>query len=169
MKRLFHSTPNRAQSVDYRQYFMDMPFLFHPLRDIVPYGAAHSTLGNEVNRAAKYTNLGVGGDPIPQKVLFIRSDHFNFVKNGIPTLFNKSSFETGSDLDGKEVNLNWRSTRYHRLQDDMNQDFDFEAGADHGRFNLLVGYYVAQNSDRPQWNKRDFFWRKVRYYGKKIR
>lgn len=80
--------------------------MFHPLRDIVPCGASHSTLGNEVNRAAKYMNLGVGGDPIPQQVLFIRSDHFSFVKNGIPALFNKSGFETGSDLDGKEVNLN---------------------------------------------------------------
>jgi Zn-dependent M28 family amino/carboxypeptidase len=54
---------------------LDMPFLFHPLLDIVPYGAQHSTLAGPVGRAAERLGITIGTDPIPEQVLFIRSDH----------------------------------------------------------------------------------------------
>ena len=34
-------------------------------------------------------------DPIPEQVLFIRSDHFSFVRQGVPSLFIKSGFRRG--------------------------------------------------------------------------
>ena len=37
---------------------LDMPFLFHPLLDIVPYGAQHSTLLAPVTRAAQHLGIG---------------------------------------------------------------------------------------------------------------
>ena len=37
---------------------LDMPFMFHPLLDIVPYGAQHSTLSAPVTRAAEQTRDG---------------------------------------------------------------------------------------------------------------
>jgi hypothetical protein len=33
----------------------------------------------------------------------------------------------------------------------------FEEGAKYARFNFLVGYLVAQKTERPTWNKGDFF------------
>ena len=85
---------------------LDMPFLFHPLLDIVPYGAQHSTLLAPVTKAAQHLGIGMAEDPIPEQVLFIRSDHFSFVRQGIPSLFIKSGFKTGDPaLDGS------RSTR----------------------------------------------------------
>ncbi|MGE3277944.1 MAG: M28 family metallopeptidase [Vicinamibacterales bacterium] len=136
---------------------LDMPFLFHPLRDIVPYGAQHSSLSTEVSKAAEKLGLGIGEDPIPEQVLFIRSDHFSFVRQGIPSLFIKSGFVTGDERDGGAINAAYRRDVYHKPNDDMSQAFDFGAGADHARVNFLTGWQVAQETQRPTWNDGDFF------------
>ena len=97
-------------------------------------------------------------DPIPEQVLFIRSDHFSFVRQGIPSLFIKSGFKTGNPaLDGAAINAGYRRDVYHKPNDDMSQAFDFEAGAQHARLNFLVGWLVAQETARPAWNPGDFF------------
>jgi Zn-dependent M28 family amino/carboxypeptidase len=137
---------------------LDMPFLFHPLLDIVPYGAQHSTLSAPVTRAAQHLGLEIGTDPIPEQVLFIRSDHFSFVRQGVPSLFIKSGFKTGDAAkDGAAINAGYRRDVYHKPNDDMSQPFDFEAGAAHARLNFLTGWLVAQETTRPAWNAGDFF------------
>jgi Zn-dependent M28 family amino/carboxypeptidase len=137
---------------------LDMPFLFHPLLDIVPYGAQHSTLSGPITRAAERLGIGIATDPIPEQVLFIRSDHFSFVRQGVPSLFIKSGFQTGDPArDGAAINAAYRRDVYHKPNDDMSQAFDFEAGAAHARLNFLTGWQVAQDTVRPSWNAGDFF------------
>jgi Zn-dependent M28 family amino/carboxypeptidase len=137
---------------------LDMPFLYHPLLDIVPYGAQHSTLAAPVARAAERLGIAIATDPIPEQVLFIRSDHFSFVRQGVPSLFIKSGFKTGDPArDGSAINAGYRRDVYHKPNDDMSQAFDFEAGAAHARLNFLTGWQVAQQTERPAWNERDFF------------
>ncbi|MEZ5291906.1 MAG: M28 family metallopeptidase [Vicinamibacterales bacterium] len=136
---------------------LDMPFLFHPLLDIVPYGAQHSSLVTPVTRAAQHLGIAIGTDPIPEQVLFIRSDHFSFVRQGVPSLFIKSGFMTGDARDGAAINAGYRRDVYHKPNDDMSQAFDFEAGANHARVNFLTGWQVAQETARPAWNPGDFF------------
>ncbi len=137
---------------------LDMPFMFHPLLDIVPYGAQHSTLSVPVTRAAQHLGIGIGTDPIPEQALFIRSDHFSFVRQGVPSLFIKSGFQTGDPAkDGAAINAAYRRDVYHRPNDDMSQPFDFEAGAAHARLNFLTGWQVADDAVRPSWNQGDFF------------
>jgi Zn-dependent M28 family amino/carboxypeptidase len=139
-------------------FSLDMPFLFHPLLDIVPYGAEHSSMGRSVATAADRLGLDIGPDPIPEQVLFIRSDHFAFIRQGIPALFIKSGFETGDPaLDGGAINNAFRQDVYHTPFDEADQGFDFEAGADHARVNFLTGYVIAQDDERPAWNEGDFF------------
>jgi Zn-dependent M28 family amino/carboxypeptidase len=136
---------------------LDMPFLFHPLLDIVPYGAQHSTLLAPVTKAAQHLGIGLAEDPIPEQVLFIRSDHFSFVRQGIPSLFIKSGFKTGDARDGSQINATYRRDVYHKPNDDMTQAFDFEAGVAHARLNFLTGWLIAQETTRPAWNPGDFF------------
>lgn len=139
-------------------FSLDMPFLFHPLLDVVPYGAEHSSMGRAVATAAEHLDIGIGPDPIPEQVLFIRSDHFSFIRRGIPALFIKSGFETGDPrLDGGEINTAFRRERYHTPFDEPDQGFDFPAGADHARINFLTGYVIAQQEAAPSWNEGDFF------------
>jgi len=139
-------------------FSLDMPFLFHPLKDVVPYGADHSTMSEAVERAAEHLDIGIGPDPIPEQVLFIRSDHFSFIRQGIPALFIKSGFETGSpDLDGSAINAAWRRDMYHTPRDEPDQGFDFGAGVSHAQLNFLTGYWIAMQEEAPQWKEGDFF------------
>ena len=136
---------------------LDMPFLFHPLLDIVPYGAQHSSLAAPVTKAAQKLGIAIGTDPIPEQVLFIRSDHFSFVRQGVPSLFIKSGFQTGDARDGGAINAAYRRDVYHKPNDDMSQPFDFDAGATHAQLNFLTGWLVAEETARPTWNPGDFF------------
>ncbi len=138
---------------------MDMPFFFHPVLDIVPYGAAHSSLGQKTQEVADFLGLGVGPDPFPEQVIFIRSDHFSFVKKGIPALFIKSGFKSTPDdtRDHSILDVKWRTTHYHQPQDDMNQPFYFPGAAMHVKVNYLIGKLVANDPKIPTWNAGDFF------------
>lgn len=153
----FVQNPTVPQSSLVGTFSLDMPFLFHPLLDIVPYGDAHSSMGRSVAQAADFMGIGIGPDPIPEQVLFIRSDHFSFIRQGIPALFIKSGFETGDARDGGAINTAFRQERYHTPFDEIDQGFDYGAGADHARVNFLTGYIIAQEDTRPGWNEGDFF------------
>lgn len=145
---------------------LDMPFFFHPVLDIVPYGAQHSSLNNHVQAAAKTLHLKISPDPFPEQVVFTRSDHFSFIKKGIPALFIKSGFMTieTDTVDRAIADKEWRKTTYHTPQDDMTQAFDFNAAATHVKINFIIGLLTANDINRPNWNKGDFFGGK---FGKK--
>jgi Zn-dependent M28 family amino/carboxypeptidase len=138
---------------------LDMPFFFHPILDIVPYGVQHSSLSVHAERATKMLNLKISPDPFPEQVVFVRSDHFSFIKKGIPALFIKSGFMTSpSDtVDRAKSDVAWRSTTYHTPQDDMSQAFDFSGAATHVKVNFLIGLFTANADQAPTWNKGDFF------------
>ncbi len=108
--------------------------------------------------------LKISPDPFPEQVVFIRSDHYSFIKKGIPALFIKSGFMTvpQDTVNRAKSDLGWRSTIYHTPQDDMNQPFDFKAATTHVKINFLTGYFVCQEADAPVWNKGDFFGQKFK-------
>lgn len=138
---------------------IDMPFFFHPVLDIVPYGADHSSLGKQTEQAAGMLGLKISPDPFPEQVVFIRSDHYSFIKKGIPALFIKSGFMTvpQDTVDRAKSDVGWRSTTYHTPKDDMNQPFDFKAATTHVKINFLIGYLTCNQPTAPSWNKNDFF------------
>lgn len=153
----FASNPTVPKEKLVANLSLDMPFFFHPLLDIVPYGAEHSSLSGPVATAAQFLNVKIAKDPIPEQAVFMRSDHFSFVRQGIPALFIKSGSTTGDARDGTKLNLDWRATIYHSPQDDMNQPFDFNSAAKHAQLQFLIGYLTAQADERPLWNQGDFF------------
>jgi Zn-dependent M28 family amino/carboxypeptidase len=138
---------------------LDMPFFFHPILDIVPYGVQHSSLARQVEEATKILDLKVSPDPFPEQVVFVRSDHFSFIKKGIPALFIKSGFMTvpSDTVDRSKTDVAWRSTIYHTPQDDMTQAFDFSGAAMHVKVNFLIGLLAANAAEKPTWNEGDFF------------
>ena len=136
----------------------DMPTIISPLLSVTALGAEHSSLSKVVDEAAAYMDMTVEPDPEPKENRFVRSDQYSFVKQGIPALHIKYGSKTP---DGKN-NLNelvavWRAKYYHKPQDDINGMFDFDAGAKYARLNFLIGYLVANNIARPEWNKGDIF------------
>jgi Zn-dependent M28 family amino/carboxypeptidase len=144
---------------------IDGAALLWPIEDVVARGAEHSTLDAAVREAAARLRLDVSTDPHPESVLFIRSDQYSFVKQGIPSLFLSAGKKSSNpNIKPEEIRRVWVATKYHKPQDDMNQPFDFESGAKFARYSFLLGYILAQRNNRPAWNPSDFF---GEHYGKK--
>lgn len=136
----------------------DMPTIIAPLLSVTALGAEHSSLAAVVDKAAGYMDMTVEPDPEPDQNRFVRSDQYSFVVHGIPALHIKYGARTP---DGKN-NLNdlvkvWRAKYYHKPQDDINGMFDFDAGRKYAQLNFLIGYVVANDPERPTWNKGDIF------------
>jgi hypothetical protein len=139
--------------------------LLWPIEDVVARGSEHSTLGAAAHKAADRLKLDVSPDPVPDLVLFIRSDQYSFVKQGVPSVFASAGIKSSDPkIKPREIATTWRLTNYHKPQDDMNHSFDFESGAKYARYVFLLGYVVAQETEKPTWNPGDFF---GEHYGKK--
>jgi Zn-dependent M28 family amino/carboxypeptidase len=108
-------------------------------RDVLAYGAEHSTLGILVARAAALMDLQVTPDPAPVQSYFVRSDQYSFVRHGIPAVYVPGGMKpVDSTLNALALPMQL-GTRYHQRNDDMNSSFDFDAGAKNARFNFLLG------------------------------
>ncbi|MDX1582980.1 MAG: M20/M25/M40 family metallo-hydrolase, partial [Thermoanaerobaculia bacterium] len=139
-------------------FSLDMFLMLFPLHDIVAYGAEHSSLSDDVDKAAAALGLIVSPDPVPEEVLFVRTDHYPFVKLGIPSLYIDHGLESGDEsIDGEALVRKWMKNVYHRPSDDLNQTFEWQAGADFAKLNLLLTWEVASDPARPAWNEGDFF------------
>lgn len=137
---------------------LDMTHMLHPLHDVIAFGGGHSSLGSDVEAASAQLGLDVSPDPFPELVVFIRSDHYSFVRQGIPAISLFPGFATGdAAVDGGKLFGKWMATTYHRPGDDLDQPFDFAAGAKFAQINLLVGLQVANSDHAPSWNPGDFF------------
>jgi Zn-dependent M28 family amino/carboxypeptidase len=142
-----------------------MPYF--DFRDLVAFGAEHSTLSEVVKDVAQHMDLEVSPDPLPEDNIFIRSDQFSFVKQGVPSVLISAGFKTvDPSLNGREIVLQAFSTLYHSPQDDMKQPLHFDAAVKIVRVNLAVGYEGAEEIKRPHWNEGDFF---LKTYGMKSR
>jgi hypothetical protein len=138
---------------------MDEDQMLWPLEDIIPFGAEHSSLEDVAKRAAARLQLELSPDPMPDEVIFIRSDQYSFVKQGIPALYPTPGFKS-SDPGVKpfEIFKNWEATRYHEPSDDMQQPgLDFNQASKYADFIFLCGWFIAQDPARPAWNPHDFF------------
>lgn len=137
---------------------LDMPLLTFDFKNLVAFGAEHSSLKGNVTRAVKALGLELIPDPSPEDNFFVRSDHYNFVRQGVPSIFLATG--TGSfkkDEDGTKMWKEFRATHYHKPSDDLNLPFNFTAAARFAQVNFNIAREIANAKDRPTWNKGDFF------------
>jgi Zn-dependent M28 family amino/carboxypeptidase len=132
--------------------------MLHPLNDLIAFGAEHSDLSGNVEDAARKLGIKTTPDPMPEEVIFVRSDQYNFVKKGVPAVFLVGGEDVGGVLPpGSVDDETWIRDYYHTQIDDMSQYIDFGAGVKFSQANLLIGYDVANQENRPKWNDGDFF------------
>ena len=82
---------------------------------------------------------------------FFRSDHFNFVKKGVPAVV----IEYGKDLvDPSRPNKYPRADWYHKPSDEYREDWDFAGTLAHVNMMFGVGLSVANADRRPAWYNR---------------
>jgi len=114
-------------------------------RDIVIIGLDSSPLDQIAREVAKSQGRKIKPDLEPEKGFFYRSDHFEFVKSGVPALYT----DAGIDLIGKpaEYGLRKRSeyTRrdYHKVSDEVKPDWDLSGAVEDLQFLFMVGCRIA--------------------------
>jgi Zn-dependent M28 family amino/carboxypeptidase len=134
---------------------MDMFLPLFPLHYLEVQGLAESTLGDDIREICQKAGIAVQADKEPDRNLFIRSDQYNFIRQGIPALAFKFGYQEGSPEEATAKN--WLQNRYHAPSDDVNQPVDQAAAAQFNRILLDLGTKVANAKDRPQWKANSFF------------
>ena len=59
-------------------------------------GLEESTLGDDIRAVCQKAGVAVQADKEPERNLFIRSDQYNFIRQGVPALAFKFGYEKGS-------------------------------------------------------------------------
>ena len=137
---------------------LDEVILLSKVTHVIGFGAEHSSLGPVLERMAKLNGMQMIPDPRPEEVVFVRSDQFPFVKQGVPSIFPTSALG-GGEVATKALE-EWDRTRYHSPSDDMTQVFDWESGVRFTRMAFETAWFVAQDTKAPSWNEGDYFGRK---------
>jgi hypothetical protein len=133
----------------------DMFLPLFPLNYITVYGLEESTIGDDVRAVAGPMDIHVNADRQPDRNVFIRSDQYNFIRAGVPSVMLAFDSQPGSPEE--KSSQEWFRHRYHAPSDDLQQPVDLVAAA---RFNtLMLGLTerIANAQKRPAWKSTSFF------------
>lgn len=137
---------------------MDMPVILFPMADAVPIGIEHSSLRVQAEAAAAEVGLTLSPDPMPEEVVFIRSDQYAFVRQGIPALYMDGGvISTDPSINGAERVADFLRNHYHQPSDDLSLPIHYPSAARLARMNALIALEVGDAAERPRWNDGDFF------------
>ena len=144
---------------------LDMPIITYKFTDVIAFGAVRSTLGDIVKRAAATAGVSFSPDPMPDMALFVRSDHYRFVQQGVPSVF----LWPGTSGPGKAAVDAFFANNYHQPSDEVVQGppIDWESGERFINVNYQIARDIADAAQRPAWNKGDFFGTLYNGYGAK--
>jgi hypothetical protein len=134
---------------------IDGLFPLFPPGSIVARGMEHSTLEAHVREAAGALGVPVEDDPIPEAVIFIRSDQYNFVKRGVPAIF--PSVGNAGTEEQRAARRRWFGERYHRPSDEWTPEIRVDWMEREARTYFLVAYAIARAADRPRWKPESPF------------
>ena len=132
---------------------LDMPILTYDFADLVAFGSDHSTLGPVVDAVARGEGLVLAGDPFPQQGVFTRSDHYSFVKAGVPSVMLATGYANGGEAQWDR----FFEHGYHQPNDDLSQDFHWNAAVRFARINAAIARSIADGAERPMWFRGDIF------------
>lgn len=137
---------------------LDMPLLLYPLADVIAFGSEHSSLEQVIGAVVGLEGFELAPDPVPEEVLFIRSDQYSFVKKGVPSVFLVPGFtSTDPSIDGGMLFNQHLQTHYHQPSDDLSRPIDWDSALRFARANVRIGHSVAEQDAKPTWNEGDFF------------
>ena len=137
---------------------LDMPLLLYDFGDVIAFGAEHSTIGDAVQKAADQAGVALTPDPFPEQNIFVRSDHYRFVQQGVPAVFLVTG-PTSADgvTDTQQIFEGFLKDHYHTPTDDLNLPIDYRAAARFTRINFGIGEIISNQLERPRWREGDFF------------
>jgi Zn-dependent M28 family amino/carboxypeptidase len=127
----------------------------------VPIGIEHSTLEADVLAAAEPLGLTLTPDPHPEEVVFVRSDQYAFVRQGIPAVYLDAGIKAKNpDVDALALYEDFLTGHYHQPSDETDLSIHYPSAAVLAQLNAAIGRRVGDADERPRWKDGDFFGQK---------
>jgi Zn-dependent M28 family amino/carboxypeptidase len=132
---------------------LDAPSPAGPAKDFSAAGDAASQLQDLLIAKGEAQGRTFKPDPRPEAGSFFRSDHFPFVRAGVPSI----SFRSGQDLveGGLEAGQAWSrdytAVQYHQPADEYGPDWNLEGMAQDADMLFQLGLDLANSSAWPEW------------------
>jgi Peptidase family M28 len=142
-----HPTVPKGSIVTDLNFDMSLPLW--PLKKVFAPGEDESTLGADARAIAAAQGLEMAPDPLPDRNVFIRTDQFSFVRQGIPALAFKFGF--AKDTPEFQIEHEWRANRYHAPSDDLDQPVMKEEAVKLDAYVAALAARVADEDARPEW------------------
>lgn len=124
--------------------------VYAPVKKIVGFGAEYSDLGATLKDVLTATGMILTPDPLPEEGAFYRSDHYAFVKTGVPALM----LLGGPDGDvSKWIGRAkaWMDTDYHQPGDVVRSDWVWDGARSVAVVGFVMGIRIANAEAVPQW------------------
>jgi Zn-dependent M28 family amino/carboxypeptidase len=127
--------------------------------DVRQIGAGHSTLDELLKDVVRRAHRRLLPDPHPERGMFYRSDHFEFMRMGIPALYLKS----GDDYRDHPMGYGERRVTeyiendYHKVSDDVKSGWDLRGAAEDLELLFEIGSRLGTGRDWPQWKPESEF------------
>jgi Zn-dependent M28 family amino/carboxypeptidase len=121
--------------------------------DLTVVGLGQSELDDYAQAIAKEQGRWLKPDPQPERGMYYRSDHFSFVRRGVPAFEpDHGDHFIGKPAGfGRQVRDDFFATLYHKPTDTVKPDWDLAGGVQDLQFYWMMGYRVAQADKFPQW------------------
>ncbi|MDP1988609.1 M28 family peptidase [Phenylobacterium sp.] len=132
---------------------LDAPSPAGPAKDFSAAGDAASQLQDMLIAKGEAQGRTFKPDPRPEAGSFFRSEHFPFVRAGVPAI----SFRSGQDLveGGLEAGQAWSrdytAEQYHQPADEYGPDWNLEGMAQDADMLFQLGLDLANSRDWPEW------------------
>lgn len=134
---------------------MDVLNAYGPTEDVVVVGFGNSTLEDVLAQEAKSQNRRIVPEATPETGSFYRSDHFEFAKQGVPALYASSGVVARNQPTDyvKQWKQRYTANDYHKLSDEVRENWNLEGAVEDLQLFLRVGYRVANTEKYPEWKE----------------
>ena len=133
--------------------------IYGPVKRVVAFGAEHSDLGALAESVVSALGGQVVPDPMPEEKAFYRSDHYAFVKRGVPALMLLGGPE-GETQKWIARAREWMKKDYHQASDVVRPDWSWEGARGVAAIGLVAGLRIADAEQMPAWLATSRFNRK---------
>jgi Zn-dependent M28 family amino/carboxypeptidase len=124
--------------------------VYGPVKTLVAYGEEHSTLGALLKSVAVAEGLAVIPDPMPDEKSFYRSDHYFFVKKGVPGIMILGA-PGGAVATWTKRMKEWEKTDYHQPTDTIRPEWDWTGPRTLAVLSAVMGMRIANGEQMPSW------------------
>jgi hypothetical protein len=124
--------------------------VYAPVKSVVGFGAEHSDLGTVIDAVVTANGGQMAPDPLPEEGVFYRSDHYAFVKKGVPALMLLGGPE-GDVKPWIARAQKWMEVDYHQTGDIIRPDWHWDGARTVAVIGLITGLRVANAEAMPVW------------------